>query len=59
MRGNRNVLAMIESPGRECCQHCLRWMMLDAHDNSLRRLRKRPIARRKRDLTVPSGISKA
>ena len=59
MRRDRNVLAMIEGSSRKRCQHCLRWVMLDAHDSSLRRLRKRPIARRKRDLTVPSGISNA
>ncbi len=58
MRRNRGVLTEVERSGCESQQHGIVGMVSDRHDRSPKRLRRRFIASRNRDLTVPSGIPK-
>ena len=55
MRGDHDAAGLVERAGRESRQRGVAWMMDDAHCRSPNRLRKRAMARRTRDLTVPSG----
>src|SRR6202047_2233726 len=55
MRGNHDAAGLVERAGGESRKRGVAWMMDDAHCRSPNRLRKRAMARRTRDLTVPSG----
>ena len=57
MARHHQAAAFVQSPGGESGQGLIAWMMPDVHVRSPRNSRKRPMARRSRDLTVPSGIS--